>query len=150
MKKVILLILLLSSIILADSWKKEIVGEVKAMNELKVTEETKIYTGDIVENDKIYKAPEGKKYVFIPFKVKKQGVDKDMFDSYELILVTKNNEYERLEDDEFLEEFNISSFPHLRIKLGEHTGIIVYEIDANDSIDGAYLKYNDEKIQLKK
>ena len=73
-----------------------------------------------------------------------------MFDSYELILVTKNNEYERLEDDEFLEEFNISSFPHLRIKLGEHTGVIVYEIDFNDSIDGAYLKYNDEKIQLKK
>ena len=40
-----------------------------------------------------------------------------MFDSYELILITKNNEYERFEDDEFLQEFNISSFPHLRIKL---------------------------------
>ena len=150
MGKIILLMILLSSMVLADNWKKEIAGEVKALNELKVTEETKIYTGDIVENDKIYKAPEGKKYVFVPFKVKKQGADKDMFDSYELILVTKNNEYERLEDDEFLEEFNISSFPHLRIKLGEHTGIIVYEIDANDSIDEAYLKYNDEKIQLKK
>lgn len=150
MRKIVLLMILLSSIVLADSWKKEITAEVKALNELKVTEETKIYTGDIVENDKIYKAPEGKKYVFVPFKVKKQGADKDMFDSYELILVTKNNEYERLEDDEFLGEFNISSFPHLRIKLGEHTGIIVYEIDANDSIDEAYLKYNDEKIQLKK
>lgn len=150
MRKIVLFMILLSSIILADSWKKEINGEVRSLNELKVTEETKIYTGDIVENDKIHKATEGKKYVFVPFKVKKQGADKDMFDSYELILITKNNEYERLEDDEFLEEFNISSFPHLRIKLGEHTGVIVYEIDANDSIDGAYLKYNDEKIQLKK
>lgn len=150
MKKIILLMTLLSSIVLADNWKKEIAGEVKSLNELKVTEETKIYTGDIVENDKIHKAPEGKKYVFVPFKVKKQGADRDMFDSYELILITKNNEYERLENDEFLEEFNISSFPHLRIKLGEHTGVIVYEIDANDSIDGAYLEYNDEKIQLKK
>lgn len=150
MKRIILLMILLSSIVLADSWKKEITGEVKALNELKITEETKIYTGDVVENDKIHLAPEGKKYVFVPFKVKKQGTDKDMFDSYELILVTKNNEYERLEDDEFLEEFNISSFPHLRIKLGEHSGIIVYEIGSDENIDGAYLKYNDEKIQLKK
>ena len=68
MKIVILLITLLSSIVLADSWKKEINGEVKALNELKVTEETKIYTGDIVENDKIHTAPEGKKYVFVPLR----------------------------------------------------------------------------------
>lgn len=150
MKKVIIMMTLLSSMVLADSWKKEVNGEVKALSELKVTESTKIYTGDVVENDKIHSAPEGKKYVFVPFKVEKQGTGKDMFDSYELLLVTSNNEYERLEEDEFLDEFNISSFPHLRIKLGEHSGIIVYEIDANESIDGAYLQYNDEKIQLKK
>lgn len=149
MKKIILSMFLLTTLALADSWNKQVNGEVNELEELKVTEVTKIYTGDSVENDKIFKAPEGKKYVFVPFKVSKNGTGKDMFDSYELILVTKNAEYERLEDDEFLDEFKISSFPHLRIKLGEHSGIIVYEIDSTDSLAGAYLKYNDERIELK-
>lgn len=147
MKKILTMFLVLSTISLAETWKTTI-DKVKVTNELKKIDKVKIYSGDTVEKEIFQKAPKNKKYVIVSLKVDKLDTSKEMFDSYELYLVTKSKKYERMENDDFLEKFNISVFPHVRIKLGTHTGELVYLINSNDTLEGAYLEYNGNKINL--
>lgn len=149
MKKIILFILL-STTLLANSWKKDIVNKVILEKTLKTSEELMTYTGSKVQNDITYTAPEGMKYLLVPFKVQKKGNDKEMFDSKKLMLMIENNEYSRVIDDSFLDKFNIKSFPKLKIRLGTQEGMIVYEIPEELDISSGYLRYDEEIIKLKR
>ncbi|MGL5965465.1 MAG: hypothetical protein ACRCZ2_13875 [Fusobacteriaceae bacterium] len=149
MKKIILF-LLLTTTLLANSWKKELTNKIIIQKSLQTSEELTTYTGSKVQNDIIYNAPEGMKYLLVPFKVQKKGSDKEMFDSKKLVLIIQNKEYYRLAEDSFLNKFNIKSFTKLKIRLGKQEGTIVYEVPENSEISLAYLKYNEEIIKLKK
>jgi len=149
MKKIIIFFLL-GTTLLASSWKKEVTNKVIMQKTLQMSEELMTYTGSKVQNDIVYSAPVGMKYLLVPFRVQKKGSDKDMFDSKNLILVIKDKEYSRLVEDSFLDRFNIKSFTKLKIRLGTQDGTIVYEIPEELDISSAYLKYEEEVIKLKK
>lgn len=149
MKKYVVIFMLITSIAFADSWKKEIINKVIEQKNLKMTSELIIYTGNKIQNDITHNAPIGMKYILVPFKVQKNGTEKEIFDSKKLLLIIGDKEFQRVGNDSFLEKFSIKSFPKLRIKLGTHEGMIAYKIPEDSDVSGAYLKYNEEIIKLK-
>lgn len=109
------------------------------------TSEYETYTGDLALLKEENEPQKGYKFVLIDINVEKHGDDKEIFDSNKLELKTIKGIYQRAQDD-FLPNYNFKAFTKLKIKKGNHSGHLLFEIPADELKEMPSLLYKGKGI----
>ncbi len=111
-----------------NGWNVQLGENPKFENELRHSQEVKIYTGDLIIQE-ITKAPEsGNQFIIIHIKTEQQDTNAASFKPNLLVLKNGERVFTRLKEDAFLNDFSMNPFPHLNIKRGSHHGYLIYEV----------------------
>lgn len=106
------------------------------------------YTGDTVLKEITHDPAEGFVYVTVDLKINRNSNEGELFDSSLLTLKTPQKTYTRLpREKDFLHDYNIPSFPYLKVKKGSHNGTFLFEIPATES-QNLQLWYKDTKLDV--
>ncbi len=100
------------------------------------TVEMETYTGDTVLKEILYEPTKESLYVTVHLNINRNSNEGEFFDSSLLTLKTPQKTYTRLpREKDFLHNYNISSFPYLKVKKGTHNGTLLFEIPKAENQD---------------
>ena len=106
------------------------------------------YTGDTVLKEITHEPAEGFVYVTVDLKINRNSTEGELFDSSLLTLKTPQKTYTRLpREKDFLHDYNIPSFPYLKVKKGSHNGTFLFEIPATEN-QNLQLWYKETKLDI--
>ena len=106
------------------------------------------YTGDTVLKEITHEPEEGFLYVTVDLKINRNSTEGELFDSSLLMLKTPQKTYTRLpREKDFLHDYNIPSFPYLKVKKGSHNGTFLFEIPATEN-QNLQLWYKETKLDV--
>ena len=112
------------------------------------TVDMETYTGDTVLKEITHDPVEGFLYVTVDLKINRNSNEGEFFDSSLLTLKTPQKTYTRLpREKDFLHDYNIPSFPYLKVKKGSHNGTFLFEIPATEN-QNLQLRYKDTKLDI--
>lgn len=118
----------------------------KAVQQLEHMQEVASYTGDMLVEKKVFTPAQGNLYVLVKITVLENNAQGVLFNPKEIRLIVDEKRYAPVQDDFFLTELMLDSFPKARIKKGRHTGYLVFEIQ-NKPYANMFLFYPDIRIE---
>lgn len=118
-------------------------------NSFTSTQTYELYTGDNVIDERERTPKTGFKFIIVQIQVENQNETNKHFHSKEIFLKAEGKSYQRLKDDKFLKDYNITPFTHLNLKKGIHKGSVLFEIPQNTDTSNLELLYNNKVIQKK-
>lgn len=129
-----------------DMWTIK-AGTPKTHENFLETIDMQTYTGDTVLKEISHVPTQGFTFITVDLNISREQAG-DSFDSARVSLKTPANTYERLpRSRDFLHEYNIKSFPYLKIKKGTHTGTLLFEIPITEN-KNIELYYKDQKLDI--
>lgn len=114
------------------------------------SETYELYTGDSVIEENEKKAKAGFKFVLTNIQVQNDDAQAPYFRSKEIFLKADGKTYQRIKDDKFLKEYNVTPFTQLTLKKGTHKGAVLFEIPQNANTENLELLYQDKIINISK
>ncbi len=132
------------------TWNIQIM-QVEIKSVLKTTEIVTLYNGDKSEIDHENVPSQGNVFVILNLSVDKIGSETSSFESMDMVVMdTKGNSNQRLENDSFIEQHNFSPrMTGLPIRFGETKGWICFEVPQT-AVDGKlFLVYTSSEGQQK-
>lgn len=111
-----------------ENWDITLKNKIQILPVLTIQEEVETYTGDLAIYDSTQTPHPNHVYVIANIQVKQTPQTTHSFNPEEILLVIGDKTYKRLNPDDFMEKFKYITLPHLKIKKGTFTGVIIYEI----------------------
>lgn len=116
-----------------DGWEIT-VQKLQAHQKFLKTVDMEIYTGDTVLKEILHEPQKGFLYITVDCTINRSSSDGILFDSALLTLKTPRKSYTRLtRENDFLSEYDISTFPYLKVKKGNHHGTFLFEIPVSEN-----------------
>lgn len=124
------------------SWEKPEITHL-----LEVEEQVETYTGDMMMHRIQKQAPAGYVFYMLPITVSRKQSDAELFHAEKIKLHLGNQTFTRMEDDGFLIDYGKTPFTHLKIKLGTHTGLLIFVVPESLKTNSFTLTYQNQLIQ---
>ncbi len=114
-------------------WQIEIIGA-ELTSDLSNTQSFTLYGGDIEDVDYSATASDGHQFLILELGIDKAGAGGSPFDWEDLsVQDSEGNQYFRMENDKFLEDYNLPRLNGTALTLGGNEGFICLEIPTNSS-----------------
>ena len=145
MKKLLFTLITFTSFSAIAEWKVSY-EDIQIKDKFIIEEIYETYTGDSALNKQETEAKNGHKFVLIKINVQNDDPTIAPFNSGAFSLKTDKMTYERI-DDTFLRDYNLKPFTRLKIKKGNHTGHLLFEVAEAELTKTPHLFYQDHKVQ---